>query len=296
MKKPKQLPAELRWWAEQHLGPIVTLRDTSHDRPSSRVWELGCDKSVRHYLKISPNENFFTRESLAYRSAVPALGHSRAPQLVDSRAEDLALLLTAVPGVPVKGSPLIAAEQRAVHRQVGTLVARLHEAGEVRGAARADAETALDAAADGAEKHLARAGDRLSPGEQQLVRDYAERLRGVGRVPVGYIHGDNQPRNWLWSRPDRRLALVDYEQSRPAPVVQDLVILATAEWVDHPDRMRAFFQGFGRRLTESERYALRYLTALDAVSCLAWGPDNDDAFVTARGRRTLDRLMREDRP
>lgn len=47
---------------------------------------------------------------------------------------------------------------------------------------------------------------------------------------------------------------------------------------------------------EAEQYALRCLTALDAVSCLAWGPDNDEAFVTARGRRTLDRLMREDRP
>lgn len=31
----------------------------------------------------------------------------------------------------------------------------------------------------------------------------------------------------------------------------------------------------------------------DAVNCLAWGPENGDELVTARGRRTLDRLMRE---
>ncbi|MCX4546148.1 phosphotransferase [Streptomyces sp. NBC_01565] len=296
MSEAKPLPPELRIWAEQHVGPVVSVRDASHARPDSRVWELRRGDGVRYYLKVSPNEKSFTRESLAYRHAVPALGHSRAPQLVDSRAEDLALLLTAVPGAPVKGIGLTAAEHRAMHRQAGALIARLHEAGEVKGAARADAEAAFEAAADGAEKHLARAGDRLACGEQRLIRDHADRLRRVAAVPVGLIHGDNQPRNWLWSRPDRSLALVDYERSRPAPVVQDLAILASAEWVDHPDREKAFLQGFGRRLTGSEQSALRCLTVLDAVSCLAWGPDNGDPFVTARGRRTLDRLMREDHP
>ncbi|MER6142503.1 hypothetical protein ABT174_21095 [Streptomyces sparsogenes] len=49
-------------------------------------------------------------------------------------------------------------------------------------------------------------------------------------------------------------------------------------------------------LTHAERHALRCLTALDAVNRLAWGPDTDDPEVTARGRRTLDRFMRESRP
>ncbi|MEU9303291.1 aminoglycoside phosphotransferase family protein [Streptomyces sp. NPDC048269] len=296
MSEPKTLPAGLKRWAEQRLGPTVTARNASHDRPSSRVWELGCGNGVRFYLKVSPSETAFTRESLAYQSAVPALGHGRAPQLVDSHAGELALLLTAVPGTPVKGLNMTTGEQRAVHRQAGVIIARLHQAGDVKGEARAAAEAAFSAVADGAEKHLARAGDRISPDEQQLVRDYAERLRGVGRVPVGFIHGDNQPRNWLWSRVDRRLALVDFERSRPAPTVQDLVNLAAGHWFGHPDRMQVFFLGFGRQLTKDEQYALRCLTALDAASCLAWGPDNDDPFVTARGRRTLDLLMREDHP
>ncbi|MGW7463776.1 hypothetical protein ACWGJT_03490 [Streptomyces xantholiticus] len=78
--------------------------------------------------------------------------------------------------------------------------------------------------------------------------------------------------------------------------MQDLVVLAVTEWLDHPDREKAFFQGYGRDLTCAERHALRCLTALDAVNCLAWGPDNNHPEVTARGRRTLDRLMRENRP
>ncbi|MGT2525793.1 phosphotransferase [Streptomyces nojiriensis] len=180
-----------------------------------------------------------------------------------------------------------------MHQQAaGALCARLHEAGELDRADRVEAEASLEAAADGAEKYLARASDRLTEGEQQLIRD--AQLRRVGPVPVGYIHGDNQPRNWLWS--EAGLALVDFERTRPAACVQDLVILAATQWVDHPDRENAFCQSYGRELTDAERHALRCLTALDAVNCLAWGPDNNDHMVTARGRRTLDRLMRESRP
>ncbi|MEU8984784.1 phosphotransferase [Streptomyces sp. NPDC048309] len=293
MSSTKLLPAALQRWAEQQVGPVVSVRDASHDWDRSRVWDLEGERGVHHYLKVSPSVKFFTRESRAYRHIVPALGHTRAPQLIDSRAQDLALLLTAVPGAPAKELGLDVVDWRTVHQQAGALCARLHEAGELDRGDRMEAEASLAAAADGAEKYLARAGDRLDQDEQQLIREHAARLRRVGPVPVGYIHGDNQPRNWLWSQ---RLALVDFERFRPAARVQDFVILATTQWADHPDRETAFLHSYGRDLSDAERHALRCLTALDAVNCLAWGPDNGDAEVTARGRRTLDRLMREGRP
>ncbi|MFE0581389.1 phosphotransferase [Streptomyces sp. NPDC058874] len=294
MSRPKPLPAALRRWAEQQIGPVVSVRDASHDWDRSRVWNLEGERGVHHYLKVSPSQKFFTRESRAYRHVVPALGHTRAPHLIDSRAQDLAMLLTAVPGTPAKQLGLGGAEWRAVHQQAGVLCARLHEAGELERGDRAEAEASLNTAADGAEKYLARTGDRLTEDEQRLIRDHAARLRRVGPVPVGFIHGDNQPRNWLWS--EQGLALVDFERTRPAARVQDFVILATTQWADHPDREKAFLLSYGRKLSDAEQQALRFLTALDAVNCLAWGPDNDDDEVTARGRRTLDRLMREVRP
>ncbi|MEU9254473.1 phosphotransferase [Streptomyces sp. NPDC048270] len=291
MRQTKPLPAAVQEWAEQRVGPVVSVRDASHNWDRSRVWELEGADGVHRYVKVSPSEKFFTRETRAYRHVVPALGHSRAPSLLDSRAQDLVLLLTAVPGVPAKDLDLAAGDWRAVHRQAGALCARLHEAGALNRTDRAEAEASLGAAADGAETYLARAGDRLTGDEQQLIRDHTARLRRVGPVPLGYIHGDNQPRNWLWS--EAGLALVDFERSRPAARVQDLVILSATQWVDHPDRKKAFLQSYGRTLTDAEQQALRCLTALDAVNCLAWGPDNGDEMVTARGRRTLDQLMRE---
>jgi len=98
------------------------------------------------------------------------------------------------------------------------------------------------------------------------------------------------------TRPAGDTASAETKRSRPAARVQDFVILATTQWADYPDRERAFLLSYGRELSDAERQALRCLSALDAVNCLAWGPDNGDAEVTARGRRTLDRLMREDRP
>lgn len=288
------MPATVQRWAEQRIGPVVAVRDASHDWYRSKVWELEGSGAPHWYVKVSPSEKFFTRETRAYRHIVPVLGHSRAPDLVDSRAEDLVLLLTAVPGAPAPGLALTTGEWRAVHRQAGVLCARLHEAGELDRSDRTEAEASLNVAAEGAEKYLARTGARLTPDEQQMIRDHAAQLRRVGPVPVGYIHGDNQPRNWLV--PPAGLALVDFEHTRPAARVQDLVILAVTEWLDHPDREKAFFQGYGRDLTCAERHALRCLTALDAVNCLAWGLDNNHPEVTGRGRRTLDRLMRENRP
>ncbi|MFE5302007.1 phosphotransferase [Streptomyces sp. NPDC056632] len=293
MRQTKPLPSAAQRWAEQFTEPVVAVRDTSHDWHRSRVWELTGEGGARRYVKVSPSVKFFTRETRAYRSVVPALGHSRAPRLLDSRADGLALLLTVAPGAPAPGLDLTSTQWRAVHAQAGMLCARLHEAGALDARDRAEAAASLVAAADGAEKYLGRAGDRLTADEQQLVRDYAQ-LRRVGPVPLGYIHGDNQPRNWLWS--EAGLALVDFERTRPAARVQDLVILTATEWLGHPDRERAFLQTYGRDLTSAERQGLRCLTALDAVNCLAWGPDNGHPDITARGRRTLERLMREDRP
>ncbi|WP_324615812.1 phosphotransferase [Streptomyces sp. NRRL S-118] len=254
----------------------------------------GCAVGRRFSLRHDRSEKLFTREARAYGGVDLTLGHSRAPHLIVRGAGYLALLLTAVPGSPAVRAVMGPAEWRAVHRQAGSLCARLHEAGALDHADRAEAEAALDAAADGAEKYLDRTADRPTENEQQVFRGYAAQLRRIGPLPVGYIHGDSQPRNWLIF--PAGLALVDFERTRPAARIPDLVILAVTEWLDHLGREKAFFQVYGRALTGAEWHGLRCLTALDAVNCPGRGPDNDDAEVTARGRRTLDRLMRQNRP
>ncbi|MFE0795361.1 hypothetical protein [Streptomyces mutabilis] len=63
--------------------------------------------------------------------------------------------------------------------------------------------------------------------------------------------------------------------------------MACSTRVDRPDLRAARLQGYGRNLTPDEQHA----ATLDAVNCLVWGPKLRGPGVTARGRRTLGRLM-----
>jgi aminoglycoside phosphotransferase (APT) family kinase protein len=303
VRQTKALPAAVRRWSEQRIGPVTAVRDASHDWYRSRVWELEGEGAARWYVKVSPSVKSFTRETRAYRHVVPALGQGRTPHLVDTRAQDLAVLLTTVPGVPAPGLGPADGEWRAVHRQAGTLCARLHEAGALDRDDRAEAEASLQAAADGAEKYLARAGDRLTEDERQVVRDHAAQLRRVGPVPVGYVHGDNQLRNILYApdtpaRTDEAdgsgpfLAVIDLERSEPGPAVRDLVRLSDA-WHGRPELYEAFLAGYGRHLTPAEEARLVIDAALDSVSGIAYGAAHGDPGLVERGRRTLARLHAE---
>ncbi|MFG2479209.1 phosphotransferase [Streptomyces fagopyri] len=283
-------------WAGQELGVRVSVTaDTPHPRRTPRgnpcVWVLRRPDGARFHLKVSPQPLAYERETLALRHAVPALGAGRAPQLRASNAEHLALLLTTVPGRPLRQLAVSPAKEVRAHRQGGVLLARLHAAGDLSGPRRAEAEQALRAVTDSAGPLLRQAGDRLTSAEHGYVRGLTEQLRVLPPLPLAFIHGAAGPRNLLWSRSTELAGWTGFERARFAPAVQDFVRMSCGIWADRPDLRAACFQGYGRGLVPEERYALRALAALDAVSCLVRGPALGDHEVTARGRRTLDRLM-----
>ncbi|MFJ8871324.1 phosphotransferase [Streptomyces sp. NPDC102473] len=291
MTTPATPPPALLAWASRELGARPAVMDVSHRCENSRVWRLNLPGAARYYLKISPKAVMYERETLALRSAAPALGAGGAPQLRASNARDLALLLTAVPGRPLKELELSPVEEARAHRHGSALLARLHTAGDLNGPRRAEAEKAMQAAADGAEGHLAAAGGRLTAPEQRLVRQLAEELRALPPLPLAYIHGDAWGRNLMWSTARQQAGWIDFEHSRAATTVQDFVLMACPTWTDRPDLRAACLQGYGRNLTAEEQHALKCLAAIDAASCLVWGPKLDNSHLTARGRRTLGRLM-----
>ncbi|WP_331726362.1 aminoglycoside phosphotransferase family protein [Streptomyces sp. NBC_00470] len=291
MTNPTTPSPALLTWVSRALGSRPFVQDVSHPRENSRVWRLDLPGAVRLFLKVSPKAVMYERETLALRSAAPALGAGGAPQLRASSAEHLALLMTAVPGRPLRQLTLTPTEEVRAHRQAGALMARFHAAGDLSGPRRAEAERALQAAADGADRLLATAGGLLSVPEQKLVRELAGQLRALPPLPLAYIHGDAWDRNLMWSSAQQQAGWIDFERSRPAAAVQDFVLMACSAWTDRPDLRAACLQGYGRNLTPEEQHAVGCLAAIDAVSCLVWGPRLDDPDVTARGRRTLDRLM-----
>lgn len=290
MTEAARFPAPLARWAEAFLGPLQVVRDTSHARSNSQVWEV-VGATGRHFVKRAPAPVFYTRETHAYRAAVPQLGFANAPILTASSAELLALVLTAVDGAPLTGETS-AARRRTAHRQAGHLLRRFHEAlpdHETVGATAEVAESTLT----GLEVHLAAAGEQLSTAEADMLRRIVGTLPFLGPLPAGLRHGDFWERNLLWN--GRRCALIDFERSAPGPLVTDFVKLACTVWPDHPELREALLVGYGRPLSETERQALVVFAAADAASALAYGSRQGDTAVSARGRRTVERLAEEGR-
>ncbi|WP_371665845.1 phosphotransferase [Streptomyces sp. NBC_01241] len=286
MTDSTRLPSPLHAWVESVLGPLDDVRDSSHDRDNSQVWRV-TGPAGAHYVKVAPKPILYTRETRAYREAVPHLGYGNAPVLRDSSAQLLALILTAVDGEPLKeeASP---ARRRTAHRQAGQLLRRFHDA-MTGPLSQPEASAVIENTVTGLDKHLAEAREHLSATEDDVLRRLVTGLPGCGPLPAGWRHGDFWERNLLWN--GRRCVLIDFERSEPGPRVTDFVKLATSLWPDHPELRTALFEGYSRPLSEAERYALTAFAAADAASALAYGPRHGDPLVTARGRRTVERLV-----
>ncbi|MEU8489231.1 phosphotransferase [Streptomyces sp. NPDC048641] len=183
-----------------------------------------------HDVKVAPKPILYTRETGAYRVAVPHLGHGNAPVRRDSSAELLALILTAVDGEPLKeeGSR---ARRRTAHRQAGRLLRRFHDA-MTGSLVQPEADRVVENTVAGLDMHLAEAGDHLSATEADLLRHLVSALPGCGPLPAGWRHGEFWERNLVWN--GRRCALIGFERSEPGPLVADFVKLATSLWPDHP--------------------------------------------------------------
>ncbi|GAB2992506.1 hypothetical protein GCM10023080_067990 [Streptomyces pseudoechinosporeus] len=292
MSVAKPIPPALLQWAQSIVGPVHPVRDVSHDRGNSRVWQLTCAVGVV-FAKLAPSPKAFTRDTRALREVAPGMEAGTTPLLLASNPLQQALLLSPVPGHMVKSLSLTPAAQRMLHRQAGIWLRRFHGgAGELSAQDRADAAAEVARAAAGAEKHLDRAGALIGPQERRTVRWHAAALGRLGPLPAGYIHGDFQERNWLLdgALPACGFGAVDLERARPHTVVADLVPLACGSWIGRPDLQEAFWDGYGRVLSDEEQWALRCLCALDAASAISWGVPNGDLQIVERGRATLARL------
>ncbi|WP_181801420.1 phosphotransferase [Streptomyces shenzhenensis] len=286
-------PAPVMAWAERTLGPLAVLRGAVADPPLAHAWDVvRTGDGARFQVKTALDPGAFTRETFAHRHAVPALGPGAAPRLLATSAAHLALIVTAVPGTSVTQLRLTESTLRTVHWRAGFLLAQLHQAGRGTSTAYHDAPTVLSRLADEAAARLCAVGDCLSADEQKRVMGLADRLRFVGRLPLGYIHGGSLGSSLLWSA-DAQLVLRDFESARFAPVVLDFVHFACGPWAAQPGLRTAFFTGYGRTPGHDEEIALRCLTALTAARRLAEARALGNQVAAAGWAVVLNRVHEE---
>ncbi|MFC7619100.1 phosphotransferase [Microlunatus sp. GCM10028923] len=231
---------------------------------------------VKHHLKASA----YVSEVGALRDWAPRLGPGRAPTLVAADDEAGIMITDRLPG-----SAGTAATPDAYH-QAGRITALLHGI-EPAGTQPDQAGRMLRKI----DQWLRRAPGLFGPADVDLVRSCAEAAGELPDPEAGSIHDDNQPRNWVLS-PAGRLAMIDFARAKIDLYLHDVERMVFAEWVDRPELADAFFDGYGRRLTDDETALLTYRGALQAMGTVIWAREHGDSGYEQHGRRLLEQVRR----
>jgi aminoglycoside phosphotransferase (APT) family kinase protein len=284
---------------EQLLGRAISrwrlLAVRSHDRTgAASVWEVEDPAGHRWFAKRHWRDLLYERETRAYDEFVPSLGVRRAPWLVDRDPAARLIITGGLQGEPLGMVQLTSVQKQDVFRQAGVLAARLHAltAAPAPGSVRdmpswqQQRAKALDMAMD------------LGMSAEDVAVLAAASAEPPPPVPAVVCHGDFGPRNWIVHRSGEvRLQLIDFERTTVEdPARHDLMRIVYQVTSGRPALAEAFFDGYGRQLTEAEGAACRAYAALDCPSALKWAADHRDQEINGYACRALDQLRSSLRP
>lgn len=287
-KNTLTLPDEIDSWLKGQLGQFSVLADASWPRPNSRVWRVRL-RGRDAFVKISPDDDSFRREQCALTTAVPR-SRIDAPALIAAAPELRTLVMSEVPGQVVRTltPPLEPTAERDVHHRAGVALAALHRQvqrpiGPVESAER------LDQLLSAAVKREAMSGSVLARAHIEAIgRARAAIKLSAPGCALTVLHGDFQPRNWLWSRRLERLALIDFEAATRGFWVEDLAWLFATTWSSRPDLRESFLQGYGAELSLPDELFLAAFTVLGSLEHLAAGVGLGISAKVENGLRALE--------
>ncbi|MEO3746130.1 aminoglycoside phosphotransferase family protein [Plantactinospora sp. B5E13] len=211
-------------------------------------------------VKQHRSQERHTQELHAYRTWISAFG-DRAPRLLAATDDPPAIVITAVPGIPLDQRKLDPEAERNSYRQAGQLLRTLHAAGPPR--LEPDWTAWL---AERAEYWIHQAGDRITSNDRAEVRAHMRALQDLAPLPAVPCHLDFMPRNMIYGD-DGTVRLIDFEHSRYDLPARDLVRLATRIWPLRPDLRGSFLDEYGQ-LSVVDRELLEHCAHLDALTAL----------------------------
>ncbi|HYD09218.1 MAG TPA: aminoglycoside phosphotransferase family protein [Acidimicrobiales bacterium] len=264
--------------AAELLGePLAFVADRGWADGEAIVVEVEREGGPRLIVKQHGRDLLHEREVHAYRRWVPAIAE-RAPRLLASDAAHRVVVVTKLPGVTAPG------DRVEVHRDAGAVLRRY------QGAEDGGVDRDWGAAkVEHLEKWVARAPEGLLDGAVVTwARSRVAALDGLEQALVP-VHSDWWSRNWLWD--GSQVGVIDFERSHLDSWLHDLQRLRWREWLDRPDLADAFFDGYGRALTDDEREVLEIFSSVEQVTTMVWATEvGSDAFVD-EARRNVERAM-----
>ncbi|MGW2546021.1 aminoglycoside phosphotransferase family protein [Kitasatospora sp. NPDC001574] len=295
MTQSTPIPSDLQRWVTENLAGVDQAADVSWPKAKSQVWRVSAGDQAA-YVKISPSALDYQREIAGYQHAERALDPDGAPRLLAADPGLQAILSSPQPGRVVRDLPLDLQDEQRVYELAGRSLRLWHDASAP--ATDRDNEAigaSMEQQADEAAGCLDSAAGQLDAAQRALVQCVAEELPQLAhQVPVVYRHGDFATRNWLWDGPSGVLGLIDFEMAAHGLAVEEYTWLYAAVWVKRPDLKEAFFDGYGRTLSDSEDRLLHLLTTRLGISYLATGLVKNDTVLIERGRLVLTRMADRD--
>ncbi|GAA3368452.1 hypothetical protein GCM10020367_06860 [Streptomyces sannanensis] len=265
--------------ARNMLGAVQVLSDRSLP---PRLLRLVDTDGRQFFAKQHSERERYVRELHAYRAWGTHLnGH--APRVVGHQDSTCTLLLAAFPGVRADtmapGSP----EEERAHYEAGRVLVKLHHATSVprTGAVGTELSQRL--------RHwIARADQAvlISAAEHDRLSHYADVLANT-LMDSAVCHLDYQPRNWLIGD---SFGLCDFEHMRRDARIRDFARLEFRRWQAAPHLRAAFFAGYGTPLSDTEQRLLESFGAIEAITALVRGQEQDDLALSTHGRTVLARL------
>ncbi|MEU6707347.1 phosphotransferase [Streptomyces wuyuanensis] len=263
-------------------GALGAVRIVHEPALPHRVLHLVDADGNEFFAKQHSERDRYVRELHAYLAWGSQLtGH--VPHVVGRQDRTCTLLLTAVPGVRANtvapGSP----DEERAHYEAGRVLGKLHRASSVprSGAVGTDLAQRLGdwtARAD-------RAG-LISTLERERLSHNADVLANT-LMDSAVCHLDYQPRNWLLGD---AFGLCDFEHMRRDARIRDFARLEFRRWQAAPHLRTAFFTGYGKPLNETEQRLLESFGAIEAVTSLVRGHEQNDLSLSTHGRTVLARL------
>jgi hypothetical protein len=226
-----------------------------------------------------PEDGHIARELRAHREWLrPWTSVRRAPELVHGDESAKILVTRWISGDLVLGRP--SADDPAVHRQAGELLARFHAQ-----LSTVDVEYEL--------QQNARTMAWLA-GRHRVPDDWVEEVRArivqwpnepTVLVPT---HGDYQPRNWLWH--NGLVHIIDFGRAAMRPAYTDFARLTYRDFSRSPELERAFIDGYGSDPRRTDAWSRNLIR--EGVSTAAWAYQVGDEEFEQEGLRLLAQALR----
>ncbi|MFE2578888.1 phosphotransferase [Streptomyces sp. NPDC059378] len=265
--------------ARDRVGAVRVIPDSSLP---SRLLQLADGQGRRYFAKQHTGRTRYVQEVHAYRIWAPHLTR-HVPELVGSHDSTHTLLVTALSGTSADTVAPGSSEEELAHYEAGRILRLLHQATLIP-----RSETIGPDLADRLARWIQRADEAglISAAERVLLSVHQDVLAST-LMDSAACHLDYQPRNWNIGE---SFGVYDLEHMRRDARIRDFARLEFRRWQAAAQLREAFYSGYGRRPTDTEQRLLESFGAIEAVTALVRGNEQQDLALTTHGRTVLARL------